>query len=159
MALRKILQGDDAALTKVARPVTTFDKRLHTLLDDMRETMYEAEGAGLAANQVGILRRAVVIDCGEGLIELVNPEILETQGEQGGMEGCLSFPGQAGYVLRPNRVLARAQDRYGVWKQYDVTGFCARAFLHETDHLEGKVFLGLVTEPPEGYEEEEESEA
>ena len=156
MALRKILQEKDPALYKVCRPVERIDKRIHALLDDMFETMYDAEGVGLAASQVGILRRIVVIDSGDGPVEMINPEILFTEGEQGCMEGCLSFPGRSGYVVRPNHVIARAQNRDGEWVEYDATGLFARAILHETDHLDGKVYLDLVTEPPEGYNEDEE---
>ncbi len=156
MALRKILQDKDPALYKGCRPVERIDKRIHTLLDDMLETMYDAEGVGLAACQVGILRRIVVIDCGDGPVEMINPEILFTEGEVGCMEGCLSFPGRSGYVVRPSHVIARAQNRNGEWVEYDATGLFARAILHETDHLDGKIYLDLVTEPPEGYSEEEE---
>ncbi len=155
MALRKILQDKDPALYKVCRPVERIDKRIHTLLDDMLETMYDAEGVGLAACQVGILRRIVVIDSGDGPVEMINPEILFTEGEVGCMEGCLSFPGRSGYVVRPSHVIARAQNRNGEWVEYDATGLFARAILHETDHLDGKIYLDLVTEPPEGYSEEE----
>ena len=155
MALRKILQEKDPALYKVCRPVERIDKRIHALLDDMFETMYDAEGVGLAASQVGILRRIVVIDSGDGPVEMINPEILFTEGEQGCMEGCLSFPGRSGYVVRPNHVIARAQNRDGEWVEYDATGLFARAILHETDHLDGKVYLDLVTEPPDGYNEDE----
>lgn len=112
MAKRRIMTGDAECLYKVCRKVDNFDKRLAVLLDDMAETMYDAEGVGLAAPQVGILKRAVVIDCGNGLVELINPEILETSGEQGGYEGCLSFPGESGYVVRPNHVRVRAMNRF-----------------------------------------------
>lgn len=157
MALRKILKGGESTLYKASREVTKFDKRLHQLLDDMKDTMYDADGAGLAAVQVGVLRRAVVIDAGEGYVEMINPQIVHTEGEYGCMEGCLSFPGQPGYVVRPKQVVARAQDRYGEWKEYEADGLFARAILHEADHLDGKVFLSLVTEPPPGYDEEAES--
>ena len=110
MGKRKIFTGNAACLYKKCRPVEHFDARLGALLDDMAETMYDAEGVGLAAPQVGILRRAVVIDCGDGLVELINPEILETSGEQGCFEGCLSFPGEKGYVVRPNYVRVRAYE-------------------------------------------------
>ncbi len=158
MALRKILKENDPALYKVCRPVERIDKRIHQLLDDMLETMYNADGVGLAAPQVGILRRAVVIDSGDGPVEMINPEILFTEGEEGCMEGCLSFPGKSGYVVRPARVIARAQDRSGEWKEYDATGLFARAILHETDHLDGKVYIDLITEPPEGYKEDTDEE-
>ena len=119
MAKRRIMTGDAECLYKVCRKVDNFDKRLAVLLDDMAETMYDAEGVGLAAPQVGILKRAVVIDCGNGLVELINPEILETSGEQGGYEGCLSFPGESGYVVRPNHVRVRAMNRFGEECEYE----------------------------------------
>ena len=158
MALRKIREIGDPCLKKVCREVDKFDSRLHTLLDDMAETMYDAEGVGLAAPQVGILKRAVVIDCGDGLVELINPEILEASGEQGGYEGCLSFPGESGYVVRPNHVRVRAMNRFGEECEYEGEGLFARAILHETDHLNGLVYKRLVTEAPEGYDENEEDE-
>ena len=133
MAKRRIMTGDAECLYKVCRKVDNFDKRLAVLLDDMAETMYDAEGVGLAAPQVGILKRAVVIDCGNGLVELINPEILETSGEQGGYEGCLSFPGESGYVVRPNHVRVRAMNRFGEECEYEGEGLFARAILHETD--------------------------
>lgn len=158
MAKRRIMTGDAECLYKVCRKVDSFDKRLAVLLDDMAETMYDAEGVGLAAPQVGILKRAVVIDCGNGLVELINPEILETSGEQGGYEGCLSFPGESGYVVRPNHVRVRAMNRFGEECEYEGEGLFARAILHETDHLNGLVYKRLVTEAPEGYDENEEDE-
>lgn len=158
MAKRRIMTGDAECLYKDCRKVDNFDKRLAVLLDDMAETMYDAEGVGLAAPQVGILKRAVVIDCGDGLVELINPEILETSGEQGGYEGCLSFPGESGYVVRPNHVRVRAMNRFGEECEYEGEGLFARAILHETDHLNGLVYKRLVTEAPEGYDENEEDE-
>lgn len=158
MAKRRIMTGDAECLYKVCRKVDNFDKRLAVLLDDMTETMYDAEGVGLAAPQVGILKCAVVIDCGDGLVELINPEILETSGEQGGYEGCLSFPGESGYVVRPNHVRVRAMNRFGEECEYEGEGLFARAILHETDHLNGLVYKRLVTEAPEGYDENEEDE-
>ena len=158
MAKRRIMTGDAECLYKVCRKVDNFDKRLAVLLDDMAETMYDAEGVGLAAPQVGILKRAVVIDCGDGLVELINPEILETSGELGGYEGCLSFPGESGYVVRPNHVRVRAMNRFGEECEYEGEGLFARAILHETDHLNGLVYKRLVTEAPEGYDENEEDE-
>ena len=155
MAKRRIMTGDAECLYKVCRKVDNFDKRLAVLLDDMAETMYDAEGVGLAAPQVGILKRAVVIDCGNGLVELINPEILETSGEQGGYEGCLSFPGESGYVVRPNHVRVRAMNRFGEECEYEGEGLFARAILHETDHLNGLVYKRLVTE---AYDENEEDE-
>ena len=158
MAKRRIMTGDAECLYKVCRKVDNFDKRLAVLLDDMAETMYDAEGVGLAAPQVGILKRAVVIDCGDGLVDLINPEILEASGEQGGYEGCLSFPGESGYVVRPNHVRVRAMNRFGEECEYEGEGLFARAILHETDHLNGLVYKRLVTEAPEGYDENEEDE-
>lgn len=158
MAKRRIMTGDAECLYKVCRKVDNFDMRLAVLLDDMAETMYDAEGVGLAAPQVGILKRAVVIDCGDGLVELINPEILETSGEQGCYEGCLSFPGERGYVVRPNFVRVRAMNRLGEECEYEAEGLFARAILHETDHLNGLVYKRLVTEAPEGYDENEEDE-
>ena len=137
MAKRRIMTGDAECLYKVCRKVDNFDKRLAVLLDDMAETMYDAEGVGLAAPQVGILKRAVVIDCGNGLVELINPEILETSGEQGGYEGCLSFPGHNGAVTRPAAVKVRAQDRNGEWFELEAEDLLARCIQHENDHLDG----------------------
>ena len=115
MALRKILTDKDPALHKTCRPVEKFDGRLHRLIDDMRDTLVEANGVGLAAPQVGILRRVVIVDTGEEILELVNPTMLETSGEQEGAEGCLSVPGKYGLVKRPNFAKVRAQERYGDW--------------------------------------------
>lgn len=158
MAKRKIYTDDAPCLSKVCRPVERFDERLSELIDDLAETMYEAEGCGLAASQIGILRRVVVIDCGDGLVELVNPQIIETSGEEGHFEGCLSLPGKSGYVVRPAHVKVRAFDRKGDLYEYDTEGLFARAVMHETDHLDGKLYTRLVTEPPEGYSEEEEGQ-
>ncbi len=146
MAIREIVKQGDDVLGKVSRKVESFDQRLHTLLDDMAETLAEAQGAGLAAVQVGVLRRAVLVDTEEtGLLELINPVIVETEGEQDGPEGCLSVPGQYGLVLRPMVVTVEAQDRNG--KTFRVTGegLAARAFCHELEHLEGKLFLDKVS--------------
>lgn len=140
MALRQILTAQDPALHKVCRPVTKFDEKLHDLLEDMKETMVEANGVGLAAPQVGILRRVVVIDLGEEIIELVNPEILETSGEQDGMEGCLSVPEEYWLVKRPNVVKARAQDRNGDWFEIEGEELIARCICHECDHLDGHIY-------------------
>lgn len=146
MAIREILKYDDPALYKVCRPVEKFDERLGELLDDMAETMYQANGVGLAAPQVGILRRVVVIDVGDGIIELVNPRILRTAGSETTSEGCLSFPGEYGLVERPTEVEIEAEDRHG--KTFRMTGhdLLARAFCHETDHLDGKVFKTIAIE-------------
>ena len=155
MAIRQIFKNDAECLYKKCRPVERFDKKLSDLIDDMADTMYEADGVGLAAPQVGILRRVFVIDCGDGLVEMVNPEIIETSGEQGGMEGCLSFPGKQGYVVRPNHVRVQAYNRNGDLYEYEGEELFARAILHENDHLDGLIYTRLVTDPPEGYKEEE----
>lgn len=146
MAKRALVFSPDELLRKRSREVTSFDARLATLLDDMAETMYAADGVGLAAVQVGVLRRAVVIDCGEKRYELINPEILETSGEQTGAEGCLSFPNQYGEVTRPNYVKVRAQDRRGNWYEAEGEGLLARAFCHEIDHLDGVLFPDHATQ-------------
>ena len=141
MALRRIvLQGEDC-LTKVCRPVTDFDNRLHILLNDMADTLLDSGGVGLAAPQVGILRRVVIVDTGEGILELINPELIETSGEQDGAEGCLSFPGEFGMVKRPMNVTVRAQDRNGKTFEISGTELLARAFCHEIDHLNGVCFV------------------
>lgn len=144
MAIRDIVKQGDETLRKTARPIKVIDGRIRTLLDDMAETMRDADGVGLAANQVGVLRRIVVIDVGEGLIELINPEIVETEGEQIGPEGCLSCPGRRGYVRRPEKVTARALNREG--KPFEVTGrgMLARALCHEIEHLDGKLFIERI---------------
>ena len=146
MAIREIRKYDDPALYKVCRPVEKFDERLGELLDDMAETMYQANGVGLAAPQVGILRRVVVIDVGDGIIELVNPRILRTAGSETTSEGCLSLPGEYGLGERPTEVEIEAEDRHG--KTFRMTGhdLLARAFCHETDHLDGKVFKTIAIE-------------
>jgi len=142
MAIRKIVTQGDETLTKVCRPVTDFNKRLHDLLDDMGETMMQANGVGLAAPQVGILRRVVVVlGDDDEILELVNPEILETSGEQTGPEGCLSVPGKFGMVTRPNVVKIKAQDRYGDWYEYEGEELMARAFCHEIEHLDGHLYV------------------
>lgn len=142
--IREIIKDGDEVLRKKCRPVEKFDEKLHSLLDDMYETMQDANGVGLAGPQVGILRRVAVIDIGEGRIELVNPEIVKESGEQTGDEGCLSFPGKWGEVTRPMKVTVKAQDRFG--KEFKIKGneLLARAFCHEIDHLDGVVFLDKV---------------
>ena len=144
MAIREIREKGDEILYKKCKAVVKFDEKLHILLDDMYETMQSRDGVGLAAPQVGILKRAVVIDVGDGKIELINPEIVEESGEQTGSEGCLSVPGVFGEVTRPNVVTVRAQDRDGKW--FKITGkeLLARAFCHEIEHLDGKLFLDRV---------------
>ena len=141
MALRTILTNEDPALHKVCRPVTNFDRRLHDLLDDLKETLADANGAGLAAPQVGILRRAViVVDENGEMLELVNPEIVAQEGEQEGFEGCLSVPGRWGVVKRPRKARVRAQDRDGNFFEVDGEEVVARCFCHELEHLDGHLF-------------------
>ena len=144
MAIREIREKGDEILYKKCKAVVKFDEKLHILLDDLYETMQRRDGVGLAAPQVGILKRAVVIDVGDGKIELINPEIVEESGEQTGSEGCLSVPGVFGEVTRPNVVTVKAQDRDGKW--FKITGkeLLARAFCHEIEHLDGKLFLDRV---------------
>ena len=144
MALRTIRVEGDEVLTKVSRPVDKMTPRIHDLITDMLDTMYEAMGVGLAAPQVGILKRIVVIDIGEGPIVLINPEILETSGEQTGDEGCLSVPGMAGQVTRPNYVKVKALDEDMNEVEYEGEGLLARAFCHEQDHLDGHMYTELV---------------
>ena len=144
MALRKILTDKEPALHKTCRPVTDFDKKLHTLLDDMRETLIESGGVGLAAPQVGILRRVVLVDTGEEILELINPELLETSGEQEGAEGCLSVPGKYGWVKRPYYATVRAQDRNGNWYEAEGEELIARCFCPELDHLDGILYTQLM---------------
>lgn len=146
MALRNIVKVGDDVLKKKCREVTVFDDKLWVLLDDMLETMKEANGVGLAAPQVGILRRVAVIDVGEGPIELVNPVITSVRGKQREVEGCLSAPGQWGYVTRPAKVKVTALNRYGKEFKIEGTELLARALCHEIDHLNGTVFLDLVEE-------------
>lgn len=144
MALRNILTEGSETLKKISRPVTKFDERLHILLDDMKETLEEAGGVGLAAPQVGVLRRLFVVDTGEEILECVNPEIVETSGEQVGAEGCLSVPGKYGIVRRPNNVKIRAQDRNGEWFEAAGEELIARCFCHEYDHLDGKLYTEIA---------------
>ena len=141
MAIRKIVEIGDEKLRKVCKPVEKFDKRLQALLNDMADTMYKAEGVGLAGPQVGILRRIAVIDVGEGLFKLVNPVIVEKEGEQTGLEGCLSVPGRRGEVTRPNIVTVEYQDENGEPVTLRVSEFFARAVCHELDHLDGVLYI------------------
>ena len=152
MGLRKILTVKEPSLHKMCRPVEKFDGKLHKLLDDMKETLLDAGGVGLAAPQVGILRRVVVVDTGEEILELVNTELLETSGEQVGAEGCLSVPGKYGLVKRPMVARVRAQDRNGDFFEAEGEELIARCFCHEIDHLDGIVY----TEVMERYLTEEE---
>lgn len=150
MAIRNILKMGEPLLNKKSKQVVDFNDRLHTLLDDMADTMYKEDGVGLAAPQVGILRRAVVVDIGEGLIELINPVIVETSGEQTDLEGCLSVVDYIGEVTRPNYVKVKAQDRFGKDIEVEGEGFLARAFCHEIDHLEGILFVERVEDTEKG---------
>ncbi len=144
MAIRKIRTDEDPILRKVSKPVSKFDNMLCSFLDDMAETMYHADGVGLAAPQVGVLKRIYIIDVGEGIVEFINPEIIEESGEQIGDEGCLSVPQRYGSVKRPMTVKVRAQDRHGNF--FEVVGeeLFARAMCHEGDHLDGKIFIDFV---------------
>jgi len=144
MGLRKILTDKDPALHKVCRPVEKFDQRLFKLLDDMKETLIESNGVGLAAPQVGILRRVVLVDTGEEILELINPSLLETDGEQEGAEGCLSVPGKYGLVKRPYFAKVRAQDRNGQWFEAEGEELIARCFCHELDHLDGILYTQMM---------------
>ena len=159
MGLRKILTDKEPALHKVCKPVTSFDKKLHTLLDDMIDTLIDSGGVGLAAPQVGILRRVVLVDNGEEVLELVNPTLVETDGEQVGPEGCLSVPGKYGLVRRPNYAKVRAQDRNGDWYEYEGEELIARCFCHELDHLDGIIYTEVMdrylSDEELGYDEEE----
>ena len=169
MAIRNIVERGDPVLEKACRPVTKFDARLHTLLDDMIETLEEAGGVGLAAPQVGILRRACIVEDSEGeIIELINPEIIGTDGEQTGLEGCLSIPGRYGVVTRPYKVRVRAQDRDGVRFEVEGEALTARCLCHEIEHLDGLLYTGrcdhllsdeeleqYIANHPEQFEEEE----
>jgi peptide deformylase len=144
MTQKIILPFGDPLLRKQAKPVTEFNNRLHKLLDDMTETLYAAQGAGLAAPQVGILRRVIVLDCGDGLVELINPEIIEATGEQIGREGCLSYPGHNGNVKRAATVKLRSQDRDGNSREFSGEGYLARCFQHEIDHLNGVLYIDHI---------------
>lgn len=154
MAIRQILTVGEDILTKKCREVTEINDRILSILDDMADTLYESGGVGLAAPQVGILRKIVVIDIGDGLIELINPEIISAKGSQTDNEGCLSYPGRYGLVTRPNVVTIRAMDRNGETFEMTGEGLLARAFCHEIDHLDGKMFMNLVTEWLEPEDEE-----
>ncbi len=159
MAIREIRTNGDEILSKKCKVVKNFDERLHILIDDMIETMREKDGAGLAAPQVGILKRVFVADDGNELVEAINPEIVSVSGEQRGKEGCLSVPGEYYYVTRPYKVVLKAQDRYGNEFTKEATGLMARAFLHESDHLDGILFLEKMDEyQPEDEDEENEEE-
>ena len=144
MALRKILSETEPALHKTCKPVVNFDSKLFQLLDDMKETLIDSGGVGLAAPQVGILRRVVLVDTGEEILELINPELVETDGEQEGPEGCLSVPGKYGLVVRPYYAKVRAQDRNGAWYEAEGEELIARCFCHELDHLDGILYTQVM---------------
>ena len=147
MGLRKILTDKEPALHKVCKPVTDFDKKLHKLLDDMTDTLIDSGGVGLAAPQVGILRRVFLVDVGveeNEIVEFINPEIIETDGEQVGPEGCLSVPGKYGLVKRPYYAKVRAQDRNGEWFEAEGEELIGRCFCHENDHLDGIIYTEVM---------------
>ena len=154
MGLRKILTVDESALHKTCRPVESVDKKLHALVKDMTDTLVDSGGVGLAAPQVGILRRVVLVDTGDEILELINPSLVETDGEQVGPEGCLSVPGKYGLVKRPYYAKVRAQDRNGNWYEAEGEELIARCFCHELDHLDGIIY----TEVMERFLTEEELE-
>ena len=160
MAIRKIVVlGEDEVLRGKARRVDKFDRHLRVLLEDMADTMYEADGVGLAAPQVGIRKRVVVIDVGDGLFELINPEIVESSGSVVSVEGCLSVPGKRGKVERPEKVVVLAQDRKGRQIEIEAEGLMAVCLCHEIDHLDGIVYVDkMLEEVDEDYEEDEEFE-
>ena len=159
MGIRRILTHKEPALHKTCKPVVNFDAKLHKLLDDMHETLEDSGGVGLAAPQVGILRRVVLVDNGEEVLELINPTLLETDGEQVGAEGCLSVPGKYGLVKRPYYAKVRAQDRNGNWFETDGEELTARCFCHELDHLDGIIYTEVMerylTDEELSYDEEE----
>lgn len=159
MALRKLAYIEDDILRKKSRKVESFDQRLHVLLDDMAETMYKNNGCGLAAPQVSVLRRAIVMDVGEGLIEVVNPEIVSREGEVDGVEACLSVPGRQGYVLRPQKVVVRGQDRNGQPIELTCEDWLARCACHEIDHLDGRLYVDIMHEEVFQTDEAEEEES
>ena len=156
MAILKIVKLGDDVLRKKAHPVKIIDRRLIGLMKDMAETMYAADGCGLAAPQVGILRRVVVIDVGDGLVELINPQIISAEGEEGGVEGCLSVPGRRGTVSRPTKVVVQALDKKGREIELTAEGFFARAVCHELDHLDGIVYVDkMIEDVTDRYNQEE----
>lgn len=152
MAVRTILEGDNPRLRKISKEVKKINQRTLDLLDDMAQTMYEARGVGLAAPQVGVLRRVVVIDVGDGLIELINPEMIKEEGMQREDEGCLSLPDDSGYVIRPEKVWVKALNREGEVQEYEAEGMLARAFAHEIDHLDGVLFVDKIVERTDPHE-------
>ena len=161
MAIRQIRTIGDEILTKPCKPVKEMNERTIELIEDMFETMYESNGCGLAAPQVGVLKRIVVIDVGEGPIVLINPQIIESSGEQTGEEGCLSVPGKFGIVTRPDRVKVRAFDENMNEFEMEGEGLLARAFCHELDHLDGKLYVELAEDGLHevSYDEEDQDDA
>ena len=161
MAIRNIVTKEDDTLRKKCRRVEVFDDKLGVLIDDMFDTLKKADGAGLAAPQVGVLKQVIVIDVGDGPMELVNPEIIKTAGEQREVEGCLSCPDEWGYVKRPFKIRCRAQNRFGEVKEYNGDGMFARCVCHEIDHLNGRLFIDIADEmiPPDELEEMRKEEA
>ncbi len=155
MGLRKIHTDKEPCLHKVCKPVLNFDWKLHMLLNDMKDTLIDSNGVGLAAPQVGILRRVVLVDTGEEILELINPELVSVSGEQYGAEGCLSVPGKYGWVKRPMYATVKAQDRFGNWYEAEGEELIARCFCHELDHLDGIVY----TEKMDRFLTDEELEA
>lgn len=146
MALRKIVTLEDPVLRKVCKPVEKFDDKLAQLLDDMGQTLKKAQGVGLAAPQVGFLKRIFIMDLGEDIIECINPEIIKTSGKQRVMEGCLSCPDDWGYVTRPNKCRLKAQDRHGNYFVLNLKELGAQCACHENDHLDGKLFVDIIEE-------------
>lgn len=146
MAIRNVVQVGDEVLRQVCFPVEEFDEKLHLLLEDMKETLVKEQGAGLAAPQVGILRRVAVVSVDEGYFELINPKILLQKGAQTGWEGCLSVRGKSGVVTRPMKVTVSYQDRYGEKQLLKAKGFFARAICHELDHLDGILYIDKATQ-------------
>lgn len=155
MAIRKIVTQKDEILRKNCKPVEKFDERLWIVLDDMAETLSKANGVGLAAPQIGILRRYAIVNLGDSILEMINPTIVKSSGKQRDVEGCLSCPGQFGYVTRPLKCVIRAQDRNGKFYEKDLTEMYCRCALHEIDHLDGKLFLDIVEEMVDVDEDEE----
>ncbi len=159
MAIRQVREEGDPILRRISKPVRKITPSILTLLDDMEATMLVEDGVGLAAVQVGSLRRIFIVDVGEGVIEFINPEIIDTSGEQTGIEGCLSVPGMSGTVCRANYVKVKALDRHGKEFTLDGEELLARAILHEYDHLEGKLFVDIVQgELQDGYGDEDEDD-
>lgn len=144
MAIRNLRVEGDPILRKISKEVKEVTPKVKELIDDMLETMYEASGVGLAAVQVGVLKRIVVIDIGEGPLVMINPQVVKTDGSQTGDEGCLSVPGKSGQVTRPNEVLVRFMDEDGQWYELEAEEFLARAICHECDHLDGKLYIDIV---------------